>query len=182
MATSIPVADADVLSSSSALPAADRLPRKPILIAVLAGVVIASIGFGGGFYYLLHSGRLLIKGRPAKAAPVVVVNTHMVALDPLLVNLADEGGSAYLRVSMTLQVEDEAVKKGAEAKNDKAGNDAVAGVRDTALAVLGRETAEDLLAPDGKERLKAELKQSLAEHNADLKVKQIFFTDFLVQR
>jgi flagellar FliL protein len=30
--------------------------------------------------------------------------------------------------------------------------------------------------------LKTELKTALAERNADLKVKDIFFTDFLVQR
>jgi len=152
------------------------------LIAALIGAVIASIGFGGGFYYLLRSGRLAIKGRAAKAAPVAAANTHLVALDPLLVNLADAGGSAYLRLSMTLQVEDDTAKKGAEAKGSIGGDDVMAGIRDTALAVLGRETADELLAADGKERLKAELKRSLAEHNAGLKVKQIFFTDFLVQR
>jgi flagellar basal body-associated protein FliL len=30
--------------------------------------------------------------------------------------------------------------------------------------------------------LKAELKKALSEHNADLKVIDVFFTDFLVQR
>jgi flagellar FliL protein len=48
--------------------------------------------------------------------------------------------------------------------------------------VLGRQTADGLLAADGKEHLKTELKSALVEHNADLKVKDVFFTDFLVQR
>ena len=86
---------------------------------MLIGAVIASIGFGGGFYYLLRSGRLSIKGRVAKAAPVAAANTHLVALDPLLVNLADAGGSAYLRLSMTLQVEDDAPKKGRGGKGQQ---------------------------------------------------------------
>jgi flagellar FliL protein len=38
------------------------------------------------------------------------------------------------------------------------------------------------MAADGKEKLKAEIKSALAEHNADLKVLDVFFTDFLVQR
>jgi flagellar FliL protein len=55
-------------------------------------------------------------------------------------------------------------------------------VRDTVLMVVGHQTAEGLLALDGKERLKAELKTALAEHNPELKVVDIHFTDFLVQR
>ncbi len=107
-------------------------------------------------------------------------------LDSLLVNLADNGGSAYLRVGMTLRVADVAEKSGAK-KDDKAvdnkmSKDAEAAVRDTALTVLGRQTSEGLLAPDGKEKLKAELKAAMAKHNADLKIEDLFFTEFLVQR
>jgi flagellar FliL protein len=58
----------------------------------------------------------------------------------------------------------------------------VAAVRDTVLMVLGRQTADGLLAVDGKEHLKSELKAALSERNTDLKVKDVFFTDFLVQR
>jgi len=108
-------------------------------------------------------------------------------LEPLLVNLADAGSSSYLRIALTLRVADvieKRIAKGDNEKNkdDKSSDDSVAAVRDTVLAVLGRQTADGLLASDGKERLKAELKAALAEHNAELKVKDVFFTDFLVQR
>ena len=88
---------------------------------------------------------------------------------------------------MTLRVADPVDKKSAAAKDEKGkdakgADDTGAAVRDTVLTVLGRQTAEGLLAADGKEHLKAELKTALSEHNADLKVKDIFFTDFLVQR
>ena len=108
-------------------------------------------------------------------------------LEPLLVNLADAGGSSYLRVALTLRVADAADKKSQspttkKTRTTKVAMDAVAAVRDTVLTVLGRQTADGLLAADGKEHLKSELKTALAEHNADLKVRDIFFTDFLVQR
>jgi flagellar FliL protein len=102
-------------------------------------------------------------------------------LDPLLVNLADENRSSYLRLSMTLQVAD-ATTKNPKTKNDKGDDDTVAAIRDTTLTVLGRETVNNLMAPDGKERLKAELKKALTEHNGDVKVTALFFTDFLVQQ
>ncbi len=76
----------------------------------------------------------------------------------------------------------EARRQGEKSKRDKGTDDAVAAVRDTVLSVLGRQTADGLLAADGKEHLKAELKTALAEHNSDLKVMDVFFTDFLVQR
>jgi flagellar FliL protein len=118
---------------------------------------------------------------------VALTSTRAMVLEPLLVNLADAGGSSYLRVALTLRVADVVDKRGAKdndekSKNDKGTDDAVAAVRDTVLTVLGRQTADGLLAMGGKEHLKTELKAALAEHNADLKVKDVFFTDFLVQR
>jgi flagellar FliL protein len=155
---------------------------------VAAGVVLATLGVGGGVYYLAHTGRLPMQGAATeKIESVALTTTHAMVLEPVLVNLADAGGSSYLRVALTLRVADVVDKKAAKAdsektKDDKSSDDGVAPVRDTVLAVLGRQTADGLLAADGKERLKIELKAALAEHNADLKVKDVFFTDFLVQR
>jgi flagellar FliL protein len=158
------------------------------MIAVVAGVVIATLGVGGVLYYLAHTGRLSMQGGAAhKAETVTPTMTHVMVLEPLLVNLADAGGSSYLRVALTLRVADAADKKGTKNngekdKDDRGADDTAAAVRDTVLTVLGRQTADGLLARDGKDHLKAELKTALAEHNADLKVKDVFFTDFLVQR
>ncbi|HWW97883.1 MAG TPA: flagellar basal body-associated FliL family protein [Edaphobacter sp.] len=195
MATS-PTVLAGVSTSSSpapapaplAAPVAAKFPIAPLLIAVVVGVVIATLVVGGVVYYLAHTGRLPMQGGATQRSEAVApAATRAMVLEPLLVNLADAGGSSYLRVALTLRVADVIDKKGAKAsdeksKNDKGAEDAVAAVRDTVLAVLGRQTADGLLAADGKEHLKTELKAALAEHNADLKVKDVFFTDFLVQR
>ncbi len=183
MATSPPV----VQSSSASEPV--KLPIVSLLIAVVLGVVVATLGVGGIVYYLARSGRLPMQGgAAAKAEPVGLTATHAMVLEPLLVNLADSGGNAYLRVGLTLRVADVADKRGAKSKDEKSsdgkgGKDVdAAAVRDTALMVLGRQTSEGLLSVDGKERLKAELNAAMAEHNADLKVTDMFFTEFLVQR
>lgn len=180
-----------VLVGSSPAPAPVAAPAKfpvvPLLIAVVVGVLIAMLGVGGVMYYLARSGKLALpSGGAVKAETAASASTHALVLEPLLVNLADAGGSSYLKVALTLRVADAPEKKGAKPKeekgSDKDGGEAVAAVRDTTLTVLGRQAADDLLAPDGKEKLKSELKSALAEHNADLKVTEIFFTDFLVQR
>jgi len=191
MATS-PTVLADTSISSPPAPAptpvAAKFPVAPLLIAVVVGIVIAILGVGSVVYYLAHTGRLPVQGTAQKTEVIALTTTHAMVLEPLLVNLADAGGSSYLRVALTLRVADgTATKKGAKidaekGKDDKGTDDAVAAVRDTVLTVLGRQTADGLLAADGKEHLKTELKAALAEHNADLKVKDVFFTDFLVQR
>jgi flagellar FliL protein len=160
-----------------------------MLLAVVAGVVIATAGIGGVAYYLMRTGRFPAPGGTSgKAEAVTPAPTHAMVLEPLLVNLADAGGSSYLRVALTLRMADASDKKGSQAKDGKnkddknASDEAAASVRDTVLTVLGRQTADGLLANDGKEHLKSALKAALAEHNADLKVMDIYFTDFLVQR
>jgi flagellar protein FliL len=148
-------------------------------------VLISALGVGGVVYYLARTGKLpLQRGAGGRAEQSAPMTTHAIVLEPLLVNLADAGGSSYLRVALTLRVEDTTGKTGARPKEEKNkdGDDAVAAVRDTTLIVLGRETADGLLAADGKERLKNELKAALAKHNPDLKIADIFITDFLVQR
>jgi flagellar protein FliL len=188
MATS-PTVLAGVSPSSPPAPdaVAAKVPIVPLLLAVVAGVVIATGSVGGVVYYLAHTGRLSMQGGGTQRADAIAPTmTHAMVLEPLLVNLADAGGSSYLRIALTLRIA-EADKKGTKAteeksKDDKGTDDAVAAVRDTVLTVLGRQTAEELSTAGGKEHLKTELKAALAEHNSDLKVKDIFFTDFLVQR
>ena len=89
MATSPPV----VQSSAATEPV--KLPIGSLLIAVVLGIVVATMGVGGIVYYLARSGRLPMQGAAAaKVEPVAVSVTHAMALEPLLVNLADGGGPA----------------------------------------------------------------------------------------
>lgn len=150
---------------------------------MVAGAAISSAAFGGALYYLARSGRLsLHKGAVSKSVSNVDIRTHLLALDPLLVNLADPDGSTYARLSITLEVEGSATAEGSKKSGDKGGDDEVAAVRDTALTVLGQQTANDLLAAHGKEDLKAELLKAFNQNNPGIKVRKILFTDFLVQR
>jgi len=114
------------------------------------------------------------------------VKTKLVALDPLLVNLADADGRSYLRVALTLKVEDTPEKdpKGKDEKAEKATpkNPFDAQERDAALGILGRETGAELLASDGKERLKRDLQEALRERVPEVKVLDVLITEFLIQR
>lgn len=177
MATTPPVIQAKITSDPV------KLPFLPLLAAVAIGVLVATASVGGLVYYLLRSGKIPIRGTVATPSEVNPAKTHMLALEPLLVNLADSSGGAYLRAGITLQVADpENVKEIKNAESKSSGKETDAAVRDTALMILGRQTSEQLLLPGGKEHLKKELKTALAEHNPEIKVMDLFFTEFLVQR
>ncbi|WP_263365578.1 flagellar basal body-associated FliL family protein [Edaphobacter bradus] len=164
-----------------------KVPLVAVLIAVVLGTTLSAVAVVGALYYFVRSGRLpLPGGAAARVEPNAPVETHATVLEPLLVNLADEGGAAYLRIGISLSVADVAGQsaKAKEGKGDSGKQDKgpEASLRDTALAVLGSQTSAELLAPDGKERLKSELKQAFDAHNPEIKVVNLYFTDFLVQR
>jgi len=162
-----------------------KVTPASVLIAVMLGTLLSVVAISGFIYLLIRSGRLPVMAAPTvKASQVTPQSTHSVILEPLLVNLADRGGNAYLRIGLTLQVTDKAevkTKQDHEGKKDPE-KEATAVLRDTALSVLGQQTANDLLASEGKEHLKGELRRALTERNVEINVTDIYFTEFLVQR
>ncbi|WP_161571004.1 flagellar basal body-associated FliL family protein [Granulicella sibirica] len=163
-----------------------------MIAAMVVSVVIGAGTVGGAMFYMLKTGK--IGGGSAaitkvEAHEAVAPKTHAIALEPILVNLADPGGRAYLRLGLTLRVMDDEPVKGEKPKEEKVEkgvpkgpSEAETAVRDTVLTVLGQQTADGLLEPEGKEALKDKLRVALAAHNPTLKVTDLFFSEFLVQR
>jgi flagellar FliL protein len=166
-----------------------KVPVLSLVLSVVLAAVFATGAVGGVAYWAIRTGKLPIAG--VKTVTVMVeappVKTTLVPLDPLLVNLADPDGKGYLRVALTLKVEvpppakDEKPKEEKETKGPPK-NEFEAQERDAALGILGKETSDSLLAADGKERLKKDLKAALAEHVPEVKVVDVLITEFLVQR
>lgn len=185
MATSPTITENAIVHS----PVSAKSPLAPLLIAVVLAVLLSVSAVSGVGLYLVRSGRVSLRPSASdeskSGAVPIFVATHAMLLEPIVANLADAGGAAYLKVSLTLRIADEPAKKGVLAEKEKSakgGSDAEASVRDTVLTVVGRQTAEGLLAPEGKEKLKSELRVAFLERNPELKVVDLFYSDFLVQR
>jgi flagellar FliL protein len=99
-------------------------------------------------------------------------------LESFVVNLADAEENRYLRVGIDLGVENPLPTKGAGGQ----GGLPTARVRDSILAVLATWRSNALLASEGKQKLKEELLHALQDRVPELGVKEVYFTDFLVQR
>ena len=90
MATSSPV----VPVSASVEPI--KLPVVSLMVAVVVGIVVSTAGVSGFVYLLARSGHLPMPAvTAAKTEPVGPSATRALVLDSLLVNLADNGGSAF---------------------------------------------------------------------------------------
>jgi flagellar protein FliL len=178
--------------SATEAPTAAKFPILVLVLTVMVGL-IAGLGCIGGAVYLLiktgkiHPGPLLASSdRGSDRGMAAQLPTHTFSLEPILVNLADPGGHAYLRLGLAVVLED---APGMPPPVASATAPAVMSlprereipIRDTVLAVLGEQTSSGLLAPGGKERLKEQLQAALASHNAELKVRGLYFSDFLVQ-
>jgi flagellar FliL protein len=178
------MATADTSLPPSAAAPAVKVPMMTLLLCCVVMVLFAVGSVVGAVLYLGRKGKLGGTSAAVPAAKTATADskplTHPKSLDPMLINLADDDGHAYLRIDMVLAEADEPGAKPKEEAKPVPGADA--SVRDTIFDVLGRENSAGLLAPDGKEKLKADLMKAITEHNPELHVQAIYFTDFLVQR
>jgi flagellar FliL protein len=118
------------------------------------------------------------KGESAAEAPVEEEKKPgaAVALEPFVVNLADPGGTRFLRVTISLIVEDEhhAAEMGE--------NELVKmRVRSAILELLAMQTADVLVTPDGKAALKKAIAESASHAVEDLHIQDVLFSEFVVQ-
>jgi flagellar FliL protein len=94
------------------------------------------------------------------------------------VNLADPPGECFLRIGIDLGL---ARSISVHGERDAAAIP-TAHVRDVILRVLTTYQSNELLAPAGKLRLKQQLLESLQTAIPELAIREVYFTDFLVQR
>ena len=104
---------------------------------------------------------------------------QIVHLEGFTVNLSGAEENNFVRVTMDLELE----RMPPPVDRDKpASGLPVARIRDTIIAVLAASKAEPLLTADGKIQLKKTLRDELNRRVPEMNVREIYFTEFLVQR
>src|SRR5690348_4669335 len=115
---------------SNATPSAPAAAKKKGgLLLPLIGLIVG-LGGGGGAYWVYAKKY----APPPAAVKPEPPKSGIVAMDPFVVNLADEGGTRFLRLTLSLAVEGEEAAK-------EVGEDAVAKAR-IRSAILERLTLE----------------------------------------
>jgi flagellar FliL protein len=155
------------------LSAAPRSSFKRIAISAVLFLLVV----GGGSVWLLRQ-----HDSPAEAAQAEDSSSapkYIAHLDGFTVNLADPEDSHFLRVTIDLGIDH--LPPGAD-KEKASSAIPVARIRDSILSVLTVCKADVLLTPEGKAQLKKNLLEALNRSVPELGVREIYFTEFLVQR
>lgn len=107
----------------------------------------------------------------ATDGPAVRSTLH---LETFVLNLADTEQKSYLRVGVDLGL-------GLAPKRTTEGYP-IARARDAILSVLAVGRADDLVTAQGKTQLKQDLLRALQDRVPEMEVREVYFTEFLIQR
>lgn len=169
------MANAQAASGPPTPPAPPKKKRgKGLLIILIAVIVLVAGGGGAAFYFWKAAAARAGDAEAPKEAKLEA--DGVIALEPFLVNLADEGGHTYLRVTLKLLVTDEAQVVLFE---EKAVLKSL--VRSAILETLAMQTAERLVTPQGKAALREAITKQIAALKQPIDVHDVLFSDFVVQ-
>ena len=143
------------------------------IVFAIIGLLVLAGGGGGGYWWYSSREAAPAAGEKKKPEPAP---TRVLALDPFVVNLADGGGTRFLRVNLSLVVEDNASAREIVEKEVVR-----AQVRSALLERLALETADQLVTPEGKKELKKAVAEQAAHSAHGLKVSDVLFSEFVVQ-
>ncbi|SHM27248.1 flagellar basal body-associated protein FliL [Vreelandella subglaciescola] len=150
---------------------------KKLLWIMVVLVLLSSIGAAAAIYMVMSQDKNA--GGNAAAQEVAVRQTPIfLKVEPFTVNLAgDRTGSRLLYTGITLRVGDEQSKEILAEHMPQ--------VRSRLLLLLSNKQASELATPDGKEQLSqsiiARLNKPFAENQPDLDLREVLFTEFIVQ-
>jgi len=139
------------------------------LVALGALVLIA--GGGAGAWWLM-------RGTAAKAEEkeVSAEKRGLVPFETFLVNLADAGGTRFLKLNVQLVLA--SVEEGKKVEETPV---LMAKLRSTILELLTEQQAPALITAEGKQTLKKSIQEKSAEVLHDYKVIDVLFSEFVVQ-
>jgi flagellar FliL protein len=176
----------------AAVPEAEQKPAKSgavgkigkILLIVLLAVVSSA---GGGFVSFMLIKRTLplnAETTPVDEAEVdeqekiaeMLEKSAVLPLEPFVVNLADPEAPRYLKIKISLMVDDKTKEK------ELVENQALQlKIRDVILQSLTAKTSRDLINEDGKNKLRHEIQEKITVYFKEPKLVEVMFTEFVIQ-
>jgi flagellar protein FliL len=139
---------------------------KPLII-IVAAVLLIGGGSGGYYFFVMAKKPAVVK----KVAPPPPPKLAYVDVKEMTLRLADAGAEHYIKLSPVL---------GVPAGKSEEMEEKVPVVRDRIVTVVTARSSADLATPAGKNKLKADLIDTL-HHDFHDDVVDIYFSDYLVE-
>jgi flagellar FliL protein len=143
------------------------LPMVGILAGLAAGAFAVVLFVVRPMFPLLAAGDVKIK-------PAVHKFGRVVALDSVVVNVAQTEGRRYLKATVHIEVpEEEKVVKEVESRRPQ--------LLDLIVATLTKKTLSEVTAPEALDKLRGEVLERVSQALGPDRVRQVFITEFVVQ-
>ena len=153
------------------------------LVIIGAGALAGVLSAGAGVYFFkpdLFPGSVgsngAAAGKPAKTELKVKKHETEIGadLEVFVVNLASSGqGGRYLRTTLSLGVKSEHEKERIK--------EFTGPIRHAVIMYLTERKVEELLDPQGKEKLRQALHEQINEAIGDKMISSVYFKEFLIQ-
>lgn len=152
--------------------------KLPVIL--LGALLLLMLGMGGGLFMIWSkvSAISALAARDGGAAPEAGKSKPeeirpVVSLETFIVNLADPGGSRYLRVTMDLETEGKPAADEIGKREPQ--------LRDTVLMILPTKRFADINTLEGKTALREEIIGAINGMLGTPAVSRIFFKEFVIQ-
>ena len=150
---------------------------KTVLIIIIS-VAVLFMGMVGAGFFILWNKISQVPVDPSKVAEMSVEEEENVIgplypLDTMIVNLSDDGGKRYLRVTMALELSDPESVDTIESRLPQ--------IRDAVLMILPTKTYDDVSTTDGKIALRNQIMEKINTLMTKGRVNNMYFTEFVVQ-
>lgn len=139
------------------------------ILFIIGGIVLLVAAAGVFFGYKHFFGKKETGETSQKQE--AAVKSILVAIDPFVLNLAEQG--RFLKMSLQLDLIEEAQKPVVESK--------IPQLRDAIITLVSSKSAESLASPEGKFQLKDELLLRANQAVGKEVFKNLYFTEFVMQ-
>jgi flagellar protein FliL len=162
-------------ATEPAAPAAPSAIKKALAYLPTVGILAALAA--GAFAVALFVVRPMfppVAAGDVKAKPTAHKFGRVVALDSVVVNVAQTEGRRYLKATVHIEVpEEEKIVKEVESRKPQ--------LLDLIVATLTKKTLSEVTAPEALDRLRGEVLERVSQALGPERVRQVFITEFVVQ-
>ena len=173
------------MATSSETPAEGAAkPKSGAMLWIIVGVVNLVLIGGGAFFVLTRSSSADPAEpaqhaadphgeKPAEAAAATGGSGPLLKLDPFVANLNEPDGNRYIKVTLAVEMADEAALGAADKQ--------VPRLRDGVLVFLSGLGVTDTQGAEGKEAIRKELLDRARRVLGEQAAKNVFYSEFVLQ-